>query len=308
MSLEASTWVRKHAPTKNPTEQVILMMLADRANDDGTGAWPYYARLAEEARCSLPTIKRVMHELEHRGLIRRGDQSKVDGYPNDRKPIVWDLNMSIDRQNSTGYQFNTTSKSNERGIRFDRTRYQIQQDEVSDSTERGIAGDTRNPHNHPLTTQEHIHAQTEFERVHSEPSPDTAKKSNYPAEFEQWWREYPRKVGKARAVKDWKRAMKRTDNHTLVTATRRLAAFHKTEGTQTRFIPHPSTWLNRDGWNDELTPATNQSENSIENWLTPRQQTNQDAAWLDADSTEWFNTDSGNVIDATEWGTKEIGK
>ena len=123
MSLEASTWVRKHAPTKNPTEQVILMMLADRANDDGTGAWPYYARLAEESRCSLPTVKRVIRELEDRGLIKRGDQSKVAGFPNDRKPVVWDLNMSLDRQKSTRCQNDTPLNGDERGIRFDRTRY-----------------------------------------------------------------------------------------------------------------------------------------------------------------------------------------
>lgn len=84
---------------------------------------------------------------------------------------------------------------------------------------------------------------------------DTSSRNTYPAEFEEWWATYPRKVGKGKAVKDWQRAMKRTDNHTLINASRRLAAFHEAEGTDPRFIPHPSTWLNRDGWDDDLTPS-----------------------------------------------------
>ena len=84
---------------------------------------------------------------------------------------------------------------------------------------------------------------------------DTSTPAGYPAEFEEWWATYPRKVGKGKAAKDWRRAMKRTDNHTLINASRRLAAFHAAEGTDPRFIPHPSTWLNRDGWEDDLTPS-----------------------------------------------------
>lgn len=73
--------------------------------------------------------------------------------------------------------------------------------------------------------------------------------------FEQWWGEYPKKVGKRRALKDWKQAVKREPAGEIIAATRRFAEYHAACGTEKRFIPNPSTWLNRDGWGDELPQA-----------------------------------------------------
>ena len=162
--------------------------------------------------------------------------------------------------------------------------------EVSDSTERGITSDTRNPHNHPRTIQEPSNnAQHPVER----------KRQGYPAEFEEWWATYPRKVGKGKAAKDWRRAMKRTDNQTLIDASRRLSAFHAAEGTDPRFIPHPSTWLNRDGWEDDLTPSKPRGSAMDNNTIE---------AWLGETTTDWSNFLPGSVIDAEYWetDTKEI--
>lgn len=123
--------------------------------------------------------------------------------------------------------------------------------------------------------------------------------AEYPAEFEEWWATYPRKVGKGKAVKDWQRAMKRTDNHTLINASRRLAAFHAAEGTDPRFIPHPSTWLNRDGWDDDLTPSKPRGSAMDNNTIE---------AWLGETATDWSTFLPGSVIDAECWetDTKEI--
>ena len=128
---------------------------------------------------------------------------------------------------------------------------------------------------------------------------DTSRRNTYPAEFEEWWATYPRKVGKGKAVKDWRRAMKRTDNHTLINASRRLAAFHAAEGTDPRFIPHPSTWLNRDGWDDDLTPSKPRGSAMDNNTIE---------AWLGETNTDWSNFLPGSVIDAEYWetDTKEI--
>lgn len=94
-------------------------------------------------------------------------------------------------------------------------------------------------------------AQNEFERV-SEPDPEPPSQ-----EFETWWATYPRKVGKRKAESAWKSALTRTDAETLNTATQQFADHHKHTGTEARFIPHATTWLNRDGWNDELPQAPN---------------------------------------------------
>ena len=93
-------------------------------------------------------------------------------------------------------------------------------------------------------------------------------RKSYSEDFEKWWATYPRKVGKAKAAKDWQRATKRINQDDLIEATQRFSAFHEAEGTQPQFIPHPSTWLNRDGWDDELTPSKPKGNgNDIKDWL-----------------------------------------
>ena len=65
---------------------------------------------------------------------------------------------------------------------------------------------------------------------------------------------YPRKVGKPVAEKAFEKAVKRSrDPMVIVAGARRLAEDPNLPEKQ--FIPHPSTWLNRDGWNDEPMPA-----------------------------------------------------
>ena len=135
MSLKAMIWVRESAPTRTATEIVVLYSLADRANDDGTGAWPSRATLADEARCSRATINRVLRDLEDRQVIVRGDQTILDrhNYPRDRRPVVWDLNMSLDRADEeTGSQIETPPAEEETGSRR-------RADGVSPTTQRGIA-------------------------------------------------------------------------------------------------------------------------------------------------------------------------
>lgn len=100
MSIKVISWVREHAPTENPAELCILYSLADRANDDGQGCWPSVATMAEESRCSERTVQRHLRNLEQRGLIMRGDQRMVERYRADRRPIVWDLNLSLTREDA----------------------------------------------------------------------------------------------------------------------------------------------------------------------------------------------------------------
>lgn len=88
---------------------------------------------------------------------------------------------------------------------------------------------------------------------------EPATASEYPAEFEHWWSAYPRKQGKRKALAEWRRATKRVDRDELVTKTKTFAAFHAREGTDKQFIPLPTTWLNRDGWDDELISRNTQN-------------------------------------------------
>lgn len=95
MSLEAMTWALKNAPVLNAQEHVLLIALADRADDCGRAAWPSQRWLAQRGRCSDRTVRRHLSAMESRGLLLRGDQRMVEHLPVDRRPIVWDLNMAL---------------------------------------------------------------------------------------------------------------------------------------------------------------------------------------------------------------------
>lgn len=69
--------------------------------------------------------------------------------------------------------------------------------------------------------------------------------------FEEWWKIYPRRVSKAGARKAYLAALKKTTHERLLQAARSFAKAKEAEGTEERYIPHPTTWLNGERWEDE---------------------------------------------------------
>ena len=82
------------------------------------------------------------------------------------------------------------------------------------------------------------------------------KQKPYSEAFQKFYEAYPRKIGKRKAFNAWTRAVKRAPANVIHDGAVALAEHHKRAGTDPRFIPHPTTWLNRDGWEDELTLPT----------------------------------------------------
>lgn len=93
---------------------------------------------------------------------------------------------------------------------------------------------------------------------HKQECKNVKKKKNntYDRSFENFWSTYPNKTGKKKAYGIWKK-MKPSER---VEAVKVLPSHIESEQwTQEngRFIPHPSTWLNRGGWEDEVKPQEN---------------------------------------------------
>ncbi len=65
-------------------------------------------------------------------------------------------------------------------------------------------------------------------------------------EFDSFWKSYPRKTGKGAARKAFISAQRRASTDIIIAGLARA-----TWPGDAQFIPHPSTWLNRDGWLDE---------------------------------------------------------
>lgn len=76
-----------------------------------------------------------------------------------------------------------------------------------------------------------------------------------PSSFETFWQAYPRKVGKGAARQAWAKRHPPITVVLVALARQRESEQWQRDGGQ--FIPHPSTWLNQERWQDEPeTPPT----------------------------------------------------
>lgn len=72
--------------------------------------------------------------------------------------------------------------------------------------------------------------------------------------FGDFWTAYPRKVGKRAARTAFDKAVGRALPEVVIAGAERL---RDDPNREAEYTPHPSTWLNRDGWEDDPLPARN---------------------------------------------------
>ena len=76
-------------------------------------------------------------------------------------------------------------------------------------------------------------------------------------DFDTFWSEYPKKVGKGAAKKAFEKARKKASIETLVTAVRRQKCGSQWTKDDGQYIPNPATWLNQERWEDEVDGGVN---------------------------------------------------
>ena len=69
--------------------------------------------------------------------------------------------------------------------------------------------------------------------------------------FEQFWQLYPRKVGKLTAKRSWEKLSQENQQKALEAIVEHRK-YWVAKGTDWEFIPHASTWLNQERFEDEL--------------------------------------------------------
>jgi hypothetical protein len=101
-------WALEEAPVNDQGQLLVLIALADRAADDGTAAWPSISWIAERARCSTRTVIRHLHALRDAELVGLGDQRLVEHLPANRRPQVYDIDLSRSRGDTVSPQAEVT--------------------------------------------------------------------------------------------------------------------------------------------------------------------------------------------------------
>lgn len=86
----------------------------------------------------------------------------------------------------------------------------------------------------------------QFEGNHQK---EPSVKNHAQMSFDEFWNLYPRKVDKIGARRAWNKAIKTASVEVIMAGLRRYLA--SVAGKELTFVAHPSTWLNRERWNDD---------------------------------------------------------
>ena len=212
----------------NPLRKLVLLKLADNASDTGE-CWPSYQHIADQCEIARSTVKVHIRELEKAGLLRREFRRKGE------------LNQSN--------LFHLTLDGG------------AVTPSVSGAAENPGGGAVKNP---PRAAENPGGGAAENPRTShsSEPVKEPKKPmADKPAgAFDLFWSAYPKKKAKGDAEKAWAKVKPDHALSELIIAAvlaQKLSADWTKDGG--KFIPHPATWLNAKRWEDEVTPATDQS-------------------------------------------------
>jgi len=82
--------------------------------------------------------------------------------------------------------------------------------------------------------------------------------SDLDSEFQEWYKDYPRKIGRGNALRNYKSARKKASQQQLLDGLKRYVV--ECKGKEVAFIAHPATWLNGERWLDEHAPFYKKSE------------------------------------------------
>ena len=84
-----------------------------------------------------------------------------------------------------------------------------------------------------------------------------APKNNHTEErFDEFWKAYPKKVGKGAALKAYNKLKPNAQLHSaMLAAIERQKQSEQWQKERGQYIPNPSTWLNQSRWEDELPSA-----------------------------------------------------
>ena len=201
-----------------PTEKLVLLIIADHADDNGQNAYPGIARIARRASLSERQVQRILSDLVKRNLL------------------------VIDRQRGGGVDLRSDRRPN---------RYAIVG--VTSTSSRGVDGVTFEGLRGDISA---LHGVTPMSPNPSIEQPIEHSGAEVIGEtFERFWNAYPRKVGKRDAKMVFVRMMRRNDAPPIDDVLGAVAVL-VAENREMRFIPHPATWLRQGRWEDEV-PTSN---------------------------------------------------
>lgn len=259
--------IRRADGRVDSTAHHVLLALATYAHKDGTGARPSIETLADDCYmtpyCAAQALKRICDA----GLI--SESARLEG-----GTAVWQLHLDVTASGPSvvdRHQERRRASAAERQRRYRERKgsnapagrdVTLPQGVTHEGLSRpgtalrnAVNGVTSRPARAlvtptPASQPQVTPATTAIElpiELPEELSPPPAVDAG--ATFEEFWKAYPRKVGKGQARTAWAKAIKTTDPATITDAAERFA--NERANADPKFTPHPTTWLNGERWTDE---------------------------------------------------------
>lgn len=264
MSLQAMQWAMSKAPLKRNAAQcrnrLVLVALADRYNDDTGVCWPSIKTISNDIGVSVQTVHKAISDLESAGLISRGSPHWVAHIRADRRPTVWTLNLKmvksaekIEPDNhvaealSRGKDVVTSNDARGKDVLTQRGKDVFNargKDVLTDGVKTCLDKPKENPNLEPKYEPKDPYARSSSERGSSE--------AELVSEFDDWYKDYPRKTGKGAARKAFIKARKNgVEVDALKAGLDRSKRSWAVENRPKDKMPYPATWLNAESWDDE---------------------------------------------------------
>lgn len=206
-------------------DRLVLLAIADEANDDGKGGYPGFDLLAAKCRLPKTTVRRAVDRLEELGELRVFRPEKKG------------------RGHYTTYEVALHSERARVAPSDPEERADVAPSEAEKRAGKGHKGPERAA----------APALTCIDGQYAVPSTQYPKdKDSPPSAFDRFWAAYPAKVAKGAARKAWPKALKAAgDVERIIAGAERYAADPNREPG---FTAHPSTWLNAERWDDDPLP------------------------------------------------------
>jgi hypothetical protein len=240
MSVQSMTAVISRSRAKG-SELLVLLLLANHASGEDHSTWVSAATLATEARMSERQVRRILKRLS----TEEGGLGEIDIQQRPGRTPVIRLLLKDPGHLVQGQDVRTTASGGSQVSPTPDTA-------VSVTPDTAVSDEPSEPSGTVRTAPPERSQTPSGSSISLLPQGVSDPPDRLDASFGEFWQVYPRKVGKRAARAAFERAARRASVEEILDGARRFAADPNLP--ETRFIPHPTTWLNQDRWADEPLP------------------------------------------------------
>lgn len=222
------------------TTAVLIYALIYHFTAASGGCHSSYQQIAERLKITRMTVHRKLTKMIETGIVSRDEKGTLTATEKPRN-----LYQNVTTENDGLYQ-NVTGSCNK----------MLQNCNKMLHPSRIIRNISKDNHLYIGQNGKKDEAEKKPKRKAEAAAQSAAKEADETIlkSFEEFWKAYPRKVGKPAALKAYKKFVKDpTTAEVIMNGLNRIVE-DDFQYRENEYIPHPSTWLNREGWNDEAKP------------------------------------------------------